>query len=82
MIGISATLGQLLMTVAFQQGDPLVSSALGYTQVIFAALLGIAIWGDSIPPRRLAGYRGHCRQRHAHPVFPDSYSYSSFKGHP
>lgn len=45
-IGSSGMIGQLAMTRAFGLGSALLTAALQYTTIIFAALLGIAFWGD------------------------------------
>ena len=47
--GFLATIGQVMLTFAYQQGKPLVVAALGYSQVVFAVLFGILIWYDTIP---------------------------------
>lgn len=39
-VGALATLGQFMMTFAYQHGETLVSASLGYSQVIFSSLLG------------------------------------------
>jgi S-adenosylmethionine uptake transporter len=46
LVGVFATLGQLSLTVAFQRGHTLLASLLGYSQVIFTTLIGIALWDD------------------------------------
>jgi drug/metabolite transporter (DMT)-like permease len=45
-IGTFATIGQVLLTLAYQRGHTLLVSLLGYSQVIFATLFGIALWGE------------------------------------
>ena len=45
-IGVFATIGQVLLTLAYQRGHTLLVSLLGYSQVIFTSLFGIALWGD------------------------------------
>ena len=49
-VGTLATVGQLMITFAYQRGQTLVSANLGYTQVVFASLLGILIWHDVLSP--------------------------------
>jgi S-adenosylmethionine uptake transporter len=44
--GIAGMFGQLAMTRAFGHGAPLLTAALQYTTIIFAALIGMALWGD------------------------------------
>lgn len=45
-IGVFATVGQGLLTIAYQRGHTLLVSLLGYSQVIFTSLIGIVLWGD------------------------------------
>lgn len=45
-LGSSGMIGQLAMTRAFGLGSALLTAALQYTTIIFAALLGILFWGD------------------------------------
>ena len=45
-IGVFATLGQVMLTFAYQRGHTLLVSLLGYSQVIFATLFGIVLWGE------------------------------------
>lgn len=47
-VGLSGMVGQLAMTRAFGAGSALLTAALQYTTIIFAALLGAAVW-DEIP---------------------------------
>lgn len=49
-VGVLATVGQLMITFAYQRGQTLVSANLGYTQVVFAVLLGYLIWNDVLSP--------------------------------
>ena len=49
-IGLFATAGQVMVTFAYQSGNTLVTANLGYGQVVFASLLGLAIWGDVLSP--------------------------------
>lgn len=44
-----ATLGQCMITVAYQLGHAPLMSLLGYSQVVFTTLLGIALWRDQPP---------------------------------
>jgi drug/metabolite transporter (DMT)-like permease len=48
-MGVFATLGQVMLTLAYQRGHTLLVSLLGYSQVIFATLFGIALWGEHPP---------------------------------
>lgn len=45
-IGLSGLVGQLAMTRAFGMGSALLTAALQYSTIIFAALLGMVFWGD------------------------------------
>jgi drug/metabolite transporter (DMT)-like permease len=45
-MGVFATAGQVLLTLAYQRGHTLLVSLLGYSQVVFTTLLGIALWGE------------------------------------
>ena len=44
-----ATVGQWMVTVAYQRGHAPLMSLLGYSQVVFTTLLGIALWRDRLP---------------------------------
>lgn len=44
-VGVSATTGQLLLTRAFAAGAPARVSVVGLSQVVFAMLLEICLWG-------------------------------------
>ncbi|WP_394064969.1 DMT family transporter [Alcaligenes sp. WGS1538] len=45
-VGLAGLFGQLTMTRAFGLGSALLTAALQYTTIIFAALIGIVFWGD------------------------------------
>jgi S-adenosylmethionine uptake transporter len=45
-VGVFGLVGQLAMTRAFGQGSALLTAALQYTTIIFAAVLGIVFWHD------------------------------------
>jgi S-adenosylmethionine uptake transporter len=47
-IGILAALGQLCMTRAYSKGPTLVVANLQYAGIVFAALYGVALFGDEI----------------------------------
>lgn len=47
-VGVAGLFGQLAMTRAFGVGSALLTAALQYSTIIFAALLGIAFWGDRL----------------------------------
>lgn len=46
-LGLVGLLGQLALTRAFGLGSALLSAALQYTIIIFASVLGFALWGDT-----------------------------------
>jgi len=45
-LGVSGLVGQLAMTRAFGYGSTLLTAALQYTTIIFAAMIGIVFWSD------------------------------------
>lgn len=45
-VGVFGLVGQLAMTRAFGLGSALLTAALQYTTIIFAAVLGVIFWGD------------------------------------
>jgi S-adenosylmethionine uptake transporter len=47
-IGVSGLFGQLAMTRAFGMGSALLTAALQYTTIIFAALMGMVFWRDHL----------------------------------
>ena len=54
-IGASGLVGQLAMTRAFGQGSALLNAALQYTTIIFAALIGLGFWNESLDAIAVAG---------------------------
>ncbi|MER1967011.1 DMT family transporter [Castellaniella sp. GW247-6E4] len=46
VLGGAGLIGQLAMTRAFGLGSTLLTAALQYTTIIFAALIGVVFWGD------------------------------------
>lgn len=54
-VGISATGGQLLLTKSFAEGDPAKVSVVGLSQVAFAMLFDVAIWGRFFGASTIAG---------------------------
>lgn len=48
-IGVLAALGQLCMTRAYTRGATMVVANLQYCGIVFAALFGLALFGDQIP---------------------------------
>jgi drug/metabolite transporter (DMT)-like permease len=45
-VGALATLGQFMLTLAYQRGQALLVSLLGYSQVVFTSLIGIVLWDN------------------------------------
>lgn len=45
-LGCAGLVGQLAMTRAFGMGSTLLTAALQYTTIIFAAMIGVVFWGD------------------------------------
>jgi S-adenosylmethionine uptake transporter len=48
-VGIFGTLGQLAMTRAYGKGSAIVTAALSYSGIVFAAILGSVLFGDRLP---------------------------------
>ncbi len=48
-IGAFATAAQLAMTRSFQMGKPLLVGSLSYSAIVFASILGVAIWRETLP---------------------------------
>jgi S-adenosylmethionine uptake transporter len=49
-VGVCATLAQLTMTRAYRKGRTMLSANLQFSAIVFAALLGIALFGDTVAP--------------------------------
>lgn len=47
-IGVAGLFGQLALTRAFGMGSALLTAALQYTTIIFAALVGMVVWDDRL----------------------------------
>ena len=54
-VGVAGMFGQLAMTRAFGVGSALLTAALQYSTIIFAALLGMGLWGDHLDALAWAG---------------------------
>lgn len=54
-IGVAGLFGQLAMTRAFGLGSALLTAALQYSTIIFAALIGMGFWGDHLDTWAWAG---------------------------
>ena len=48
-VGVFGTVAQLAMTRAYGKGSAIVSAALSYSGIVFAAILGIVAFGDLLP---------------------------------
>lgn len=46
-VGITATIGQLALTRAYKTGKSIITTSLTYTNVLFASVLGMFIWGET-----------------------------------
>jgi drug/metabolite transporter (DMT)-like permease len=55
VLGVTATIGQLFLTKAFTAGPPAKVSVVGLTQVVFAMVLDVWLWGRSFSPTTLGG---------------------------
>jgi drug/metabolite transporter (DMT)-like permease len=48
-LALSALVAQIAMTRAFQSGHSLVAGVLSYSTLAFSALLGVAVFSESLP---------------------------------
>jgi drug/metabolite transporter (DMT)-like permease len=55
LLGVFATAGQLLMTVAFRLADAGALAPYNYTSIVWAALFGYVVWGETIGAVSLTG---------------------------
>ncbi len=55
-VGISGTLGQILLTRAYATGAPGQVAVVGLTQVVFAMGFDVALWGREVTPGIFAGF--------------------------
>lgn len=55
LLGTFATIGQLLLTIAYRQADAGPLAPFNYTSIVWAALFGYFLWGETIAPLSLAG---------------------------
>jgi drug/metabolite transporter (DMT)-like permease len=55
LLGALATVGQILMTVAFRRADAGTLAPFNYTSIVWAALFAYIAWGELITPLSLAG---------------------------
>ena len=54
-VGLTASVGQMLLTRAFAHGDPSRVSVVGLSQVVFTLLIDVAVSGHQVTPLALAG---------------------------
>jgi len=54
-VGLFASLGQWCMTRAYSHGATLVVASLQYSGLVFGALYGVVLFGETIPPMGWAG---------------------------
>ena len=55
-VGVTGTLGQVLLTRAYSAGSPAKVSVVGLTQVVFALGFDVAIWGRAVTPMAWLGF--------------------------
>jgi drug/metabolite transporter (DMT)-like permease len=55
LLGVFATAGQILMTVAFRQADAAALAPYNYTSIVWAAIFGYVVWGETVSTVSLAG---------------------------
>jgi S-adenosylmethionine uptake transporter len=54
-IAILAVMGQLLLTRAYSQGSTLVAASLQYSGIVFSAIFGVWLFGESLDAQALIG---------------------------
>jgi drug/metabolite transporter (DMT)-like permease len=54
-LGLSATFSQLALTRAYRTGNTLTVASLAYSTVVFATLIGVIIWGETLSTHEIAG---------------------------
>jgi drug/metabolite transporter (DMT)-like permease len=52
---VFAAFGQIMLTLAYQRGQTLLVSLLGYSQVVFTSIVGLLVWSDHLPPMSWIG---------------------------
>lgn len=70
MAGLSATLGQFSITAAYTYAPASELSVYDYTQIVFAALLGIIFLGEVPGCYQYSGLSDHLRRRYCHVFDP------------
>jgi drug/metabolite transporter (DMT)-like permease len=54
-MGVSATVGQIFLTLAFGSGSPAKVSVVGLTQIVFALVVAVVVWNHQVTPVALLG---------------------------
>ncbi len=54
-LGLSATFSQLALTRAYRTGNTLTVASLAYSTVVFATLIGVIIWGETLSAHEITG---------------------------
>lgn len=54
-LGVSATISQLAMTRAYRTGQTLTVASLAYSTIVFATLIGVIGWGETLSLHEIAG---------------------------
>jgi drug/metabolite transporter (DMT)-like permease len=54
-LGLSATFSQLALTRAYRTGKTLTVASLAYSTVVFATLIGVIVWGETLSAHEIAG---------------------------
>lgn len=54
-LGASATLSQLALTRAYRTGNTLTVASLAYSTVVFATLIGVLVWGETLSTHEIIG---------------------------
>jgi drug/metabolite transporter (DMT)-like permease len=55
LLGILAGTGQLLLTMAFRQADASALAPYNYTSIVWAAIFGYVVWGETVGTLSLIG---------------------------
>jgi drug/metabolite transporter (DMT)-like permease len=55
LMGLLATIGQILMTIAFRQASASALSPYNYTSIAWATVFGYVAWGETIGLASLLG---------------------------
>jgi len=55
LLGILAGTGQLLLTMAFRKADASALAPYNYTSIVWAAIFGYVVWGETVGTLSLIG---------------------------